>query len=150
MRQLLHCSQSPLPSPYWKQKVSPSLSVRVFLLLVTLQSCFSTAQPSDKCCTFKSLVWSQRGFCCAGVNQLRKAAPKHTKLHKGITCAFVGLLLLSVFNLLLVVVLGTDHNVGRSSHQQGQQTASQATGAQAYDAKSAGYGTDGANPATLV
>lgn len=38
-------------------------------------------------------------------------------LRRGLICAFAGFLALSVFNILLLILLGTQHNPGTSSHK---------------------------------
>lgn len=38
-------------------------------------------------------------------------------LRRGLICAFAGFLALSVFNILLLIVLGTKHEPGHSSHK---------------------------------
>lgn len=38
-------------------------------------------------------------------------------VRRGLICAFAGFLALSVFNILLLIVLGTQHNPGTSSHK---------------------------------
>lgn len=57
---------------------------------------------------------------CAASNQLRKNNTGNGKYHKGIICIFAGFLALSALNLLLVIILGTQHNPGQSSHMKGQ------------------------------
>lgn len=86
------------------------------------------------------------------LNTLRKATGNSSSLyHKGIVCAFAGFLALSALNLLLVIVLGTNHRSQTSTHKDGQQNTSQGvvTGTQGYGtapAASQGYGA----PTTMV
>lgn len=49
-------------------------------------------------------------------NTYRKASTTGM-VRRGLICAFAGFLALSVFNILLLIVLGTQHNPGRSSHK---------------------------------
>lgn len=80
-----------------------------------------------------------RCWFTAALNTLRKGGGG-SAYHKGIICAFAGFLALSIFNLLLVIVLGTQHDAGRSSHmkdQHSQRNVAQpgvATGTQGYGA----------------
>ncbi|DBA75662.1 TPA: hypothetical protein ACH3X2_009029 [Trebouxia sp. C0005] len=83
--------------------------------------------------------------CClpAALNQTRKLNNGTKRYHHGIICAFAGFLALSALNLLLVIILGTQHNPGTSSHQKGQNMSSQGT-----VAGTQGYGTGaGVTPA---
>lgn len=88
------------------------------------------------------------------LNQTRKLSNGSNRYHNGIICAFAGFLALSVLNLLLVIILGTQHNPGTSSHQKGQNMSSQGavtgtqygTGAGVTPAAGQGYGA----PVTMV
>lgn len=72
--------------------------------------------------------------CFAALNQTRKLGLGSKLYHRGVICAFAGFLALSALNLLLVMVLGTKHNPGTSTHQKGQQNTSYqgVQGAQTY------------------
>ena len=90
----------------------------------------------------------------AALNQTRKLNAGPKRYHNGIICAFAGFLALSALNLLLVIILGTQHNPGTSSHQKGQNMSSQGavtgtqygTGAGVTPAAGQGYGA----PVTMV
>lgn len=67
--------------------------------------------------------------------------------HKGIITLFAGFLCLSALNLLLVIVLGTQHNAGTSTHRKGEQTSQEVVGTTGYGAAPAtntGYPAGGA------
>lgn len=52
-------------------------------------------------------------------------------LRRGLICAFAGFLALSVFNILLLIVLGTRHNPGTSSHKKDELHSQRGVGHQA-------------------
>ena len=74
-------------------------------------------------------------------------------LRRGLICAFAGFLALSVFNILLLIVLGTKHEPGVSSHKkdeihsQRNVGTSVPTGTQGYGSAPA---TGGSNMTTMV
>ena len=84
--------------------------------------------------------------CFAALNTLRKAGG-NSSYHKGIICAFAGFLALSIFNLLLIIVLGTQHNAGKSSHHkdQGSQRGQGQSGTTGYGSAPVTTGPAGAN-----
>ena len=74
-------------------------------------------------------------------------------LRRGLICAFAGFLALSVFNILLLIVLGTKHDAGVSSHKKDEIHSQRnfgtgiPTGTQGYGSAPA---TGGSNMATMV
>lgn len=74
-------------------------------------------------------------------------------LRNGLICAFAGFLALSVFNILLLIVLGTNHEPGVSSHKKDEGHSQRnvgtgvPTGTQGYGSAPA---TGGSNMTTMV
>ena len=91
-------------------------------------------------------------FVCADFRDLRNRPFDNSRNHKAHICVFAGFLALSALNLLLLIVMGTQHKPGTSSHLKDEHntgTQRVATGAQGYNAAptgTQGYGT----PATMV
>lgn len=84
------------------------------------------------------------------LNDSRRGPGVTGMLRRGLVCAFAGFLALSVFNILLLIVLGTRHDPGTSSHKKdevhsqrnvGQQGVPLATGTQ-YGTAPAATGTN--------
>lgn len=78
----------------------------------------------------------------AALNTTRKLNQGTSRLHKGIIVAFSGFLILSILNGLLLIVLGTQHDAGRSSHKKDEDrqglSTRPVTGAQPYGTVPAG------------
>ena len=78
-------------------------------------------------------------YVFAALNTTRKLNQGTSRLHKGIIVAFAGFLILSVLNGLLLIVLGTQHDAGRSSHKKDEGLSSRpVAGAQPYGTVPAG------------
>lgn len=142
-----------IPVPKLFSVVSPNLSG--MLCVAEVGAGFSLAHAATA--ALLAVVTVLTIFMTDSFNQYRKGGTPFLGvtgiLRRGLICAFAGFLALSVFNILLLIVLGTKHEAGVSSHKKDEIHSQRnvgtgvPTGTQGYGSAPA---TGGGNMATMV